>query len=152
MRGIDDLEAGDVETVLACGLPDLSLGSDQDRPDDAGVRAVDCAAQRCFVAGMHDNGRDRGHGLGRRDQAVILAGRLGLPGIGRHNVAPIPSNLAYDAFAFGSKGATFDALFDPSVASTPNKSATRCKRLAGSLAISPLAASTSRMAAKAARR
>jgi len=38
-------------------------------------RAVDDAAQRSFIAGMHDNGRRRRHRLGRCDQPVIFAGR-----------------------------------------------------------------------------
>src|ERR1700739_1590456 len=58
----------------------------------------------------------------------------------------------YDAFAFGSKGATFEALSDPSIASTPNSSASRLRRLATSPEISALADSTSRIAAKAVRR
>src|SRR5580704_6376578 len=38
----------------------------------------------------------------------------------------------YDAFAFGSKGATFEALSGTPIASTPNNSAIRFRRLATS--------------------
>ena len=62
---VDDLEAGDVEPVFAGRVPDLRFRSDQDRPDDPGCRAVDGAAQRGLVAGMHDDSRHRRHGLGR---------------------------------------------------------------------------------------
>src|SRR4029450_4816349 len=69
---------------------------------------------------------------------------------GFHDVAPDLSNKRYDAFAFGSKGATFKALSENSPASTPNSSATRFRRFATSPDIAALADSTSRIAAKAA--
>jgi len=62
------------------------------------------------------------------------------------------SNQRYDAFALGSKGATLEVLSEISFAFTPKSSATRCKRVATSPDIAALADSTSRIAAKAARR
>src|ERR1700722_8178712 len=56
----------------------------------------------------------------------------------------------YDAFAFGSKGATFEALSGTPIASTPNNSATRFRRLATSPEMAALADSTSRIAVNAA--
>ena len=37
VRGVNDLEAGDIETVPAGGVLDLVFGTDQDRPDNAGL-------------------------------------------------------------------------------------------------------------------
>jgi hypothetical protein len=45
MRGIDNLEAGDVETVLGGRIHDLPFRPDEDRPDDAGLCTLDSAAQ-----------------------------------------------------------------------------------------------------------
>src|ERR1700733_1675389 len=69
-----------------------------------------------------------------------------------HRMRISPGLWRYDAFAFGSKGATFEVLSDTSVASTPNSSATRLRRLATSPDIAALADNTSPIAAKAARR
>src|SRR5712671_5114934 len=74
----------------------------------------------------------------------------------RHEIKNLPSrargfsNQRYDAFALGSKGATFEALSETSSASTPNSSATRFRRLATSPEIAALADSTSRIAVNAA--
>src|SRR5580765_371007 len=67
-----------------------------------------------------------------------------------NHAAPDISNQRYDAFALGSKGATFEALSGTLSASTPNSSATRLRRLATSPDIAALADSTSRIAANAA--
>ena len=64
MRHVDDLEAVDIEAVLARHCRDLGGGPDQDRNDDAGLRRLDGAAQRGLVAGMHHDGRRRRHLLG----------------------------------------------------------------------------------------
>jgi hypothetical protein len=78
VRGVDDLQACDVETVLARGIPDLRFGADQHGTDDAGFRTIQRAAQRRFIAGMHNDGRYRRHRFGGRDQTIILAVRSGL--------------------------------------------------------------------------
>src|SRR6185369_10601892 len=70
---IDDLAPPDVEAMLACDFPDFRLGADEQWTDDSGCRAVDRAAQRSFVAGMHDDGRHHRYGFGSRNQSVILA-------------------------------------------------------------------------------
>src|SRR5258707_15759566 len=71
-------------------------------------------------------------------------------GHGIHGAAAGLSNQRYDAFALGSKGATFEALSETSSASTPNSWATRFRRLATSPEIAALADSTSRIAVNAA--
>ena len=78
VRSIDELERGDVEAELAGRIPDFLFGSDQHRPDDAGRRTVDDAAQRAFIAGVHDNSRRWRRRFGHSDQSVILARRTGL--------------------------------------------------------------------------
>src|SRR5258708_26200669 len=123
VRGIDDLEAGDVEAVFTSRLPDFLFGSDQHRPDDAGCRTVDDAAQRGFVARVHDNRWHGRHSFGRRNQAIIFAGRPWCARIGWHDVhgvAPTSFNPRYYPFPLGSKGATLEALSETSAASTPN--------------------------------
>ena len=52
VRGVDDLEAIDVDPVLAGHGGNLRGRTDQDRNDDAGFRRLDGAAQRGLVAGM----------------------------------------------------------------------------------------------------
>jgi hypothetical protein len=46
MRHVDDLEAADIETMLARDGGNLSRRSDEDRNDDAGFRRFDGTAQR----------------------------------------------------------------------------------------------------------
>src|SRR5262249_34667899 len=112
------------------------------------ARAVDGATQRCLVAWVDHDGRRGRHGPDGRDQAIVFAGRLRLRRVGRHGAAPNSANLRYDAFALGSKGATFDSPSSP----TPKSSATCFKRFARSPVMSALADSTSRIAARAPRR
>ena len=60
VSGIDQLEAANIDVVLERGRLDLSQWSDKRRLDDAGFGGVGNAAQRAFVAGVHDDGRRRG--------------------------------------------------------------------------------------------
>jgi hypothetical protein len=51
VRHIDDLEAADIETMLARDGSNLSRRSDEDRNDDASFRGFDRATQRGLFAG-----------------------------------------------------------------------------------------------------
>ena len=75
VRHVDDLEAADVQVVLARHGRDLCRRSDKDRNDDARFGRLDGAAQRGLVTGVHDNRRRWRHLFCQRDQAVIFAGR-----------------------------------------------------------------------------
>ena len=59
MRGIDDLDHGDVQSVPFRRAPDFGLWADQDRPDDTGLGAVKGAAQGGLVTWVNHDGRDR---------------------------------------------------------------------------------------------
>ena len=72
MRGVDDLEARDIEIELRRDRLDLARRAHQDRLDDAGGGGFADAAQRGLVAGMHHHGHGRRHLLGGRDQTFIL--------------------------------------------------------------------------------
>ena len=77
MRRVDDLEAADLETVLAGDGGNLRARADEDRNDDAGLRRLDRAAQRSLVAGMHDDGGRGRHLLRPRDEPVVFrVGRI----------------------------------------------------------------------------
>ena len=59
--------------IAVRGRRDLARRADQNGHDDPGGGGFDCAAQRCLIAGMHD---DRGRGrnvLRPRDQALVFA-------------------------------------------------------------------------------
>ena len=82
MGDVDDLELRDIELALRRDRLDLGRRSDQDRLDDAGGGGFADAPQRRLVAWMHHQ-RDRGrHLLGRHEQPVILALRLGFAALG----------------------------------------------------------------------
>src|SRR5262249_8847573 len=86
VRRIDDLVFANVDAVLARYCRDLCGWSDQDRLYDAKLRRLDGAAQRRFVARVHDH-RDRGMRLFRpTDQTVIFRSGSRTAGAERDNV------------------------------------------------------------------
>ena len=130
VRGIDELEAADVEAVLGCAVSLIfaagptriglmmpaSAASTTPRSElsSQGCTTMVDAAGTAFAAAIR-----RSYLLG--DRAPLCIGCHDA-----HPAAPISSNRRYDAFAFGSKGATLD-LLPEFRASTPNSSATRCQ-------------------------
>ena len=75
MRHVDDLEAADIQTVLARRLEIFARRPDQDRHDDAGVGRFERPPQRCFVAGMDDDGGRGRHLFGAGDEPFVFRGR-----------------------------------------------------------------------------
>jgi len=59
VRGVDNIEATDVEPVRLSGGSNLSGGPYEDRDNDARFRCLRCAPQRRLIAGMGDDGRHR---------------------------------------------------------------------------------------------
>jgi hypothetical protein len=86
---VDDLEATDVETVLAGDSANLGGRSDKDGNDDAGVRRFDRAAQRCLFAGVNDGGPRGRHLLGPGDQPLVLRSGGIADGAERRDVADL---------------------------------------------------------------
>src|SRR5262249_41938010 len=72
MRNVDDLEATDVETMLAGYGLNFGGRPDKDGNDDAGVRRFDRAAQRRLFARVNDDGPRGGNLLGPGDQPLAL--------------------------------------------------------------------------------
>ena len=73
VRHIDDLRAFKRDAVLLGNRLDLVGRTDQHSFDDARLGRLDRAAQRGFVARMHDNCRGRRrNALGPRDEAVVF--------------------------------------------------------------------------------
>ena len=89
---IDDLDTADVEMMLACHGDYLCSRPNENRNNDAGFRCFDSPAQRCLIARMYDDGRDRWHLLCLRDEAVIFRERRMGACTDRHNLTALPGD------------------------------------------------------------
>src|SRR5262245_47404380 len=154
---VDDLEAIDVETMLASDGCNLRDRSDEDWFDNAGFRRFDGAAQRGLLARMNDDGRRSRDLLRPGDQPLVFrTGRVAERADCRDvtDVAILPHDLlnhadrspsgdaSYDAFACASfrveaTTVRFGTVVDAS--STPNARATRSIRSLSSAESSPRA-------------
>src|SRR3954466_12156131 len=74
VRGINELEAIDIDPMLARHGGNLPGRTDQDRNDDAGFGCLDEPAQGRLVARMSDDGRRRRDFFRIGDQPLILRG------------------------------------------------------------------------------
>src|SRR4029077_3763947 len=142
VRGVDQLKCADLDAVLGRNRPDLRRWSDKYGLDDACLGGIDRAAQRAFIAWMHDDGRRRRNRFGCCNETIVFRTGLGFArfdGCNAHIQLSDQLATAYDAFA-------------RDLPARPNNSVTRSSRLPASPDTSALADSTLRIASRPARR
>src|SRR5262249_9059887 len=163
---VDDLEAVDVETMLAGDGCNLRDRSDEDWFDNAGFRRLDRAAQCGLFAGMNDDGCRRRDLLRAGDQPLVLRSHWVADRTDRGDIPNLavlqhePSSrtfatatLGHDAFACSCRADEITVRLGTVVAasSRPNAPATRCMRLLSSSESGPLALKTCLMRSNALR-
>src|SRR5262249_20147133 len=151
---VDDLEALDIEMMLAGHGGNLRDRSDENGNDDPGFRRLDRAAQRGLFAGMNDDGRHRRDLLGAGDQSLVLRSQWIADRTDRGDIPNLavlqhePSSrtfaaatLGQDAFACSCRADEITVRLGTVVAasSRPKAPATRCMRLLSSSESGPRA-------------
>src|SRR5262249_33542048 len=75
MRGIDHLEAADLNAMLVGNLVNPGGGSDEGRLDDAEFRGLHCATKRSLVTRMHPDSQRRCNLFRLGDETVVFRSR-----------------------------------------------------------------------------
>src|SRR4051794_38072699 len=172
VRGVDELEAIDIDPMLAGHGGNLPGRTDQDRNDDASFGCLDEPAQGRLVAGMSDDGCRRRDFFRIGDQPLILRGRRAAErarccdranrDVSEHLRSPVPARCPRPIWARPNKtlawrwapaegtSARLGAAGEP--ASTPKSRATSFIRFLSSAENSPRAPSACPTSSNAASR